>query len=337
MKTKLTIALSLLFALLPCCVSAQKHVDQAFKDFKRNYQTYFTELSRTLNPTTTVTFYAAFELPADKIEAIDDLQYAFKRDESTGYRFEYSTKNSWNLRGRGDYHFKINDRSEYVLKLDQTTNFYLICVEDPENTDYRYCYVMQWDEKDGKIVGTLLASYNKKPLQKRQSTDSDLNLTINGNRINLQRPNDTTHVYSINRYHLDSLGRSINDVVRAAESIVNQSVDGDSVTINGNTIIVPKGNGKMTYNVSDNVTHMSRFGSMYNLYKNACQDPNTSPVTLAVYAEKILNDCKKIAKSEDTEAWQRNLCIKCVKELIGMTKSTYEKGILEAAKVELER
>lgn len=155
--------------LLPLGTTAQEHIEKAFADFlKMKGNTYSESHSKDSDPETLqkkglLDIYS-FEVNNWKPSMLDNIRKAFRQDSENAYQENWATRAT--MEGAIQRKIMYNDRDG--IYIGQYPNYILLCFIDKEQKDYRYAYVVEWNDKDGK--GRLIKTYAPLPQKTKTKT-----------------------------------------------------------------------------------------------------------------------------------------------------------------------
>lgn len=188
MKTRIISILCLFAVAIPLHSIAQTNVRKAFEKLLGSSDVVYTEShSMEKDPQTRVKESQEdiynFTLPTSKINLVDNILKAFQADEAMAY----NTSNGKTGPGDPIVSLAVGNGNKGTAITCDGRNYVYSCFLAPEKEDpfgiHRYAYGMNWEEKDGKITGTLLVTYAT-TLKHRQSNNPRISYRIvNGNIV----------------------------------------------------------------------------------------------------------------------------------------------------------
>lgn len=165
MRTWIFTLICLTGILIPANVEAQTNVKKAFNDLLKSSDVEYTETHSLDKDTDTGVKESQsdiykFTLPASRFKLIENIQKAFKEDESKAYSLSGGTadKNSQQIQLAVG-----NGKGEGVYINPPGYDYYYACYLAPKNEDksgiYRYAYGINWKKSDNKIEGMIVVTY----------------------------------------------------------------------------------------------------------------------------------------------------------------------------------
>lgn len=157
-----------LVALMPVSAHAQKQLEQAFQQFVstsikgktvKEKQVISNKAEENRRPFTYICY--DFTLQGSGTKAIQPLLNAFRAERSNAYYVFVKPAGQ----DRSTTIVDMDDRlPNYKLGVAAFRNYHELCFEDTENPDYRYAYVLIYQQKNKKtIIGTLFKVYSIRP------------------------------------------------------------------------------------------------------------------------------------------------------------------------------
>ena len=303
MKTMKKIALVAIGVVLAWPAVAQKNVIDAFDRLKSQPQITASRLSTQQNEDGVIGKLEEYKFSYDKKEQlISPLIQAFQDDADEAY--SYIVHDGDNDK-KEPYWVYQDDNNRITVGSAQRDNYVLYCIADDDNRDYRYCYAVEWREKNGTVTGRVLKAYSPRP-----------------------KANEKRHTYSYFKDHdLDDVleqARIRTDGVLASLDSLGLDQVSPNVYIGGTRILSSQ--------PEDEEDFLEKFDFIRNRFKRVATKDNSSlPVN---YATKMLKLCRQAQKLQLSDNMHK-LCIKGIKEMRDMSSDDFVKGILDEAIIQL--
>ena len=155
--------------LLPLGVTAQEHIENAFADFlKQKGVTYSESHAKDNDPVThqkrgMMDAYT-FKVEKWKSSMLDNIRSAIRMDSDRAYQENWETGCSEDYVAK-QRNILYNDRDGVRIGFEYP-NYIQLCFADGNDSNFRYAYVVEWDEEKG--TGRLIKTYA--PLPQRQKS-----------------------------------------------------------------------------------------------------------------------------------------------------------------------
>lgn len=165
MKTAIFKLICLIGILIPLNGMAQTNVQKAFNDLLKCSDLEYSE-THTLDKDANTGVKESqadiyrFTLPASRFKLIENIQKAFKEDESKAYSLSSGRADNTSAQIR----LAVGDGlGDGVYINPQGYNYYYACYLAPKSEDksgnYRYAYAINWKRNEDKIDGSLVVTY----------------------------------------------------------------------------------------------------------------------------------------------------------------------------------
>ncbi len=253
---------------------------------------------------TTYCRYADLYLTKQQKTKIDELEEAFERDASKGYRSIHQTPEMKAEQSNVAYGPDLEYQVKFCTK--STRNYRLLFIHDTKNPDKRYVYAMVWYNKNNGIRLMLYRIYGKNPSKKGKSAKTFKIIPQDGNT------QSTTTI-------VDGNG------VR----VITSRDGGKNWNIMDNTITTNMGKDTGT-------DYLRQFGNLRVAFLEAIKDSEQKALQTGIVMN-IVELCKKhAAKFSDNE---RNTCKLSITEMQRILKQTnpdaFLHGMLDEAYIAL--
>lgn len=326
MKKKLMIVL---MVAMTVTAMAQSHVEAAFDALKDSKLAKAERINSTFSSDDRREgLLEIYRFKADRqvLPLVNRLIDAFETDSHDAYNYVSHEAGSKLLQYAVFY-----DRENSVqIGKDKSCNYVLINVPDPQDNNYRFCYVVEWKEVDGGKEGRAIKTYAPKP----RSTNK-LFAKRDGGPLTINIGGDTTIMVDIDSLiDLSGLGKlKDEDYLKGLEKLKGLSgmeilgklgsVDVEELK---NQIIVLSGDSDRSV-PTDDVEWLTSFNHYRNAFKRAAARESSAA---ASYATSILKLCKNVKAASLTDG-ELALCRKSIKEMQKLTKDDFVKGLLDEA------
>ena len=237
-----------------------------------------------------------FSMPKGKKDMVMNIDKLFKQGRPEAYFSEFQEKDDDNYKRML---VTLPDGSNLTVGKDDDYYSRVLCYKDPENKDYRYCYVLEWSDDDDE-------DDNGKPLYTGYVA-----------RVHSKRPTARVKKTSVK---LDG------------NSIVATSADGTTTVIGNGGITSYGSNGKITSgsDINSNVDFMRMFGfCRQQIMQFNGQKGNES--ALNIYVNMMYTICNDEADKKRLNEEERNLCVKSLSQLAGSLSDEFLSGMLSQA------
>lgn len=309
----------LLLTFLPTGMSAQQHIEQAFRQFIKH--TKVSKFESKGNEPGQKGFKSylntyTFTLPATAAASIETLNSAFAADEEASYNTIRVTDGE----RKGVVSLTMANRSAVILG-ENYANLTLMCYADPKDSTMRYAYAVEWEPaKDGQIRGRLVSSYSRRPKDRRETTDERiLRFSFPTLTSALGSTDRQSHVIqhidkALNENDLKQLRKRWSSKSGKIMEDVNKMIrEGKAQYVINDTLTLPA--------EMDAATWLAQFNALKNLVLKA-PDSNTT----SYYVSTIYDLCRN-AGTLDADA--RLIVQKELRNMIDAVKDQFLKDLLE--------
>ena len=171
MKSVYYLVTAIALFLLPLGVTAQEHIENAFADFlKQKGVTYSESHAKDSDPVTHQKrgMMDAYTFKAEKWNSsmLDNIRAAIRKDSDRAYQENWETGCSEDYVAK-QRNILYNDRDGVRIGFEYP-NYIQLCFADGNDSNFRYAYVVEWDEEKG--TGRLIKTYAPLPQRQKSGT-----------------------------------------------------------------------------------------------------------------------------------------------------------------------
>lgn len=307
MKTMKKIVLVAAGFALAWPAMAQQNVIAAFEQLKDAQQVTTTRLSTQNRSNGEASQMEEYEFSYKKSEKlIDPLIQAFQDDASQAYSYivhdgDKDKKEAYCL-------YQDENTNRITVGKNPSDNYVLYCIADDNNEGYRYCYALEWREKNGTVTGSAIKVYSKRP----ETNKGKRTFTY------LKDFDDEGIEGKLSRITIDGLFNGLD------------SLDYDQVAPN---IYIGRNTSALSLQPKSEEDFLEQFNFIRNRFKRVAAKENTNlPMS---YATKMLKLCKQARKLQLSDNMHK-LCVKGLWEMRRMSSDDFIKGVLDEAIAQLK-
>lgn len=360
MKTPKIILLGIALAL-PTLLSAQENAEKALNKFVKGLASgQLTQYIQNTEDNDTYRYLWGFSLPKSDKKKINDLTDGFHKDMTrayTAFRKEAGSNPTTHKVGYGK-------NGQNILRLggSRESNCLVLTFRDPDDSQQRTVYALEWEEKDNKLVGTINKIHSADPRRNRTQTTAHTSTSVatsvvtkpdgtvivtndNGETITVSANGDVTQTTADGKVHnivtTQSDGSQYIDMSRLNQLGKLEKL-GKATRLDPDALDVLSSPG-FPFNTgtvfNDNDTRedgstsvLSRFGNMRAAYLEAVTEQEDTDVLTAL-ANSIVSLMRTKGTKLSTD--EKNLCREGLKEMKQRTADTFIKGLFDIAIKEL--
>lgn len=361
MKTPKIILLGIALAL-PTLLSAQENAEKALDKFVKGLASdQLTLYSNDVEDRETDTYRDlwGFSLPKRDKKKITALTDGFHKDISKAYIVFRKEAGS----NPATHKVSYGKNGQHTIRIggSRESNCLMLTFRDPDDSQLRTVYALEWEEKDNKLIGTINKIHSADPQRNRTQTTAHTSTSVatsvvtkpdgtvivtngNGETITVSGNGDVTQTTADGKVHnivtTKSDGSQYIDMSRLNQ-LGKLSELGKVTRLNTEALDALSSPGFPFNTGTDfdddtrddaSTSVLSRFGNMRAAYLKAVTEQEDTDVLTAL-ANSIVSLVR--TKGDKLSADEKNLCREGLKEMKQRTTDTFIKGLFDIGVKEL--